>query len=120
LITLYIIRFILVKIFVQKDIFPQVFLAPRGLITILLFFAIPDEYTNDNFDSGILLYAIIVSCIIMAGALVASGKKVIPIEDMSFIYSDEDELPVEGAPIKAEEHPLPKPGEVKGQEDQST
>lgn len=117
LITLYVVRFVLIKLFVQKDIFPQVFLAPRGLITILLFFAIPEEYTNDNFDSGILLYAIIVTCIIMAGALVASGKKVMPIEDMSFIYSDEDKLPVEGAPVKAEEHPLPKPGEVKGQED---
>ena len=84
--ALYIIRLVLVKVFIQKDIFPQVFLAPRGLITILLFFAIPDEFQNESFDSGILLYTIIVSCVIMAVALVASGKKVIPVEDMSFIY----------------------------------
>ncbi|MEQ8907689.1 MAG: cation:proton antiporter [Vicingaceae bacterium] len=109
--ALYVVRFIMIKVFVQKDIYPQVFLAPRGLITILLFFAIPDEYQNENFDSGILLYTIILTCVIMAWALVASGKKVIPIEDMSFIYG-EKETKVEGAPLKPEEQPLPKPGEV--------
>lgn len=86
LLLLFSIRFIMLKIFVQKNLFPQVFIAPRGLITILLFFAIPDEFKNEDFDSGILLYTIIISCIVMAVALVASGKKVIPIEDMSFIY----------------------------------
>jgi NhaP-type Na+/H+ or K+/H+ antiporter len=84
--ALYLVRYIFIKLFIRKDISPQVLLAPRGLITILLFFAIPEEYHTDRFDSGILLYTIIVSCIIMAAALVASGKKVIPIEDMSFIY----------------------------------
>tara|TARA_B100001109_G_scaffold251839_1_gene246895 strand:+ start:6268 stop:7578 length:1311 start_codon:yes stop_codon:yes gene_type:complete len=103
LLALFLVRFIMLKIFVQRDILPQVFLAPRGLITILLFFAIPDEYTYENFDSGILLYAIIISCIIMAWALVASGKKVIPIEDMSFIYSEDDNLAIENAPVKPDE-----------------
>lgn len=119
LVALYLVRFIMLKVFVQKDIYPQVFLSPRGLITILLFFAIPDEFQNESFDSGILLYTIIISCIIMAGALVASGKKVIPIEDMSFIYGEKEaELNIEGAPLKPEEQPLPKPGEVEHQEDQ--
>ena len=103
LLALFLVRFVMLKVFVQRDILPQVFLAPRGLITILLFFAIPDEYTYENFDSGILLYAIIISCIIMAWALVASGKKVIPIEDMSFIYSEDDNLAIENAPVKPDE-----------------
>lgn len=98
--ALYIIRLVLVKVFIQKDIFPQVFLAPRGLITILLFFAIPDEFQNEAFDSGILLYTIIVSCIIMAVALVASGKKVIPVEDMSFIYGP---AKIDDEPMDSEE-----------------
>ncbi len=100
--ALYLIRIILIKIFIQKDILPQIFLAPRGLITILLFFAIPDEFENESFDSGILLYTIIVSCIIMAVALVASGKKVIPIDDMSFIYG----------PTKLEETEAPTNGDI--------
>lgn len=89
LIALYAVRFIFIKIFIQKDIYPQVYLAPRGLITILLFFAIPAEYKFEGFDSGILLYAIIISSLIMAIALVTSGKNVMPIEDMSFIYGEE-------------------------------
>lgn len=87
--ALYLVRYIFIKLFIQKDIFPQVLLAPRGLITILLFFAIPPEYKVESFDSGILLYTIIISSLIMAAALVASGKKVIPVEDLSFIYSPE-------------------------------
>jgi Kef-type K+ transport system membrane component KefB len=101
--ALYGVRFIFIKLFIQKDIYPQVYLAPRGLITILLFFAIPAEYKIEEFDSGILLYAIIISSLIMAAALVASGKKVIPVEDMSFIYS----------PNKTEES---KPDSINSQE----
>ncbi len=94
--ALYGVRFIFIKLFIQKDIFPQVYLAPRGLITILLFFAIPAEYQQDNFDAGILLYAIIISSLIMAWALVASGKKLIPVDKMSFHASSfeiEEESP---------------------------
>ena len=87
--TLYLIRYLFIKVFVQRDISPQLFLAPRGLITILLFFAIPDEFKAEAFDSGILLYVIIISCIIMAVALVSSGKKVVPIDNMSFIHEAE-------------------------------
>lgn len=89
--ALYIVRIFVVKLFVQKDINPQIWLAPRGLITILLFFAIPSEYQTDTFDSGILLYTIIISCIIMAASLVANGKNVIPIDDMTFIYGPAQE-----------------------------
>lgn len=89
--ALYIVRILVVKLFVQKDINPQIWLAPRGLITILLFFAIPAEYQTDTFDSGILLYTIIISCIIMAASLVANGKNVIPIDDMTFIYGPAQE-----------------------------
>ena len=84
--ALYVVRILAIKLFVQKDINPQIWLAPRGLITILLFFAIPAEYQTEAFDSGILLYTIIISCVIMAASLVATGKKVIPVEDMTFIY----------------------------------
>jgi hypothetical protein len=93
LLAIYIIRFILIKLFLQKDIFPQVFLTPRGLITILLFFGIPEEFQVEFFDTGILLYIIIISCVIMAVALVATGKRVIPIEDMAFIYAPAKDNP---------------------------
>lgn len=111
LVALYGVRFIFLKLIVQKDLSPQVYLSPRGLITILLFFAIPAEYQSESFDSGILLYTIIISSLIMAVALVASGKKVIPIEDMSFIYS-----PTKSEQAKIDEIDLDTIEEKKGEE----
>jgi NhaP-type Na+/H+ or K+/H+ antiporter len=69
------VRYLVLKLFLRKDIFPQVLIAPRGLITILLFFGIPAEYQIAEFDSGILLFTIIISSIIMAYALIKSGFK---------------------------------------------
>ena len=72
---LYGIRFLVIKVFLRRDIFPQVLIAPRGLITILLFFAIPEEYIIAEFDSGILLFVILISSVVMAYSLIRNGKK---------------------------------------------
>lgn len=117
LVALYAIRFLFIKVFLQKDLLPQFFIAPRGLITILLFFAIPDEYQNENFDSGILLYTIIITCIIMAVGLVASGKNVVPIEDMSFIYGTDKKEDLE-SPILPESQDEEDRNEVKPESEQ--
>lgn len=69
------VRFISLKLFRIKDIMPELFVAPRGLITILLFFAIPLAYQYSGFGTGILLYTIILSSVIMAVALVVKGKE---------------------------------------------
>lgn len=118
LVALYIVRFFAMKIFIGKDINPQVWLAPRGLITILLFFAIPKEYQTESFDLGILLYTIIISSIIMAWALVASGKNVIPVEDMAFIYGPTPTAPSSTEVVDADEiHKIEK---VNPKEDTNT
>ncbi len=69
IISIYLIRWILLRIFSGRDIFPQVYIAPRGLITVLLFFAIPDSLKIVGFDDGIILSVIIASSVIMALAL---------------------------------------------------
>ena len=51
------------------------YLAPRGLITILLFYAIPANMSLDQFDNGILLYIILVSSSIMAWGMVRHKEK---------------------------------------------
>ena len=70
--ALYAVRFLTLKAIVQKDITPQLYIAPRGLITILLFFVIEShpEFNIANFDEGILLFVIIISSIIMTWALI--------------------------------------------------
>ncbi len=74
LFIIYGIRFISLRIFLGKKMFPEIFTAPRGLITILLFYAIPAEFQIPEFESGILLYTIIISSLMMAFALIKNGK----------------------------------------------
>ena len=63
-------RWLIFKLIFKKNYFPQFFIAPRGLISILLFFAIPKEFRINDFELGILLLSIVVTSILMAWALV--------------------------------------------------
>ena len=54
---------------------PHLFIAPRGLITVLLFYAIPKEAQVATFESGILLFVIIGTSLIMTWAMIKEGKK---------------------------------------------
>lgn len=74
LIVTYILRFGLFYVIENKDTMPQTFIAPKGLITILLFFAIPESLRSNGFQKGILFVVIIATSIIMAWTLIASGK----------------------------------------------
>ncbi|MBS2213215.1 cation:proton antiporter [Carboxylicivirga mesophila] len=79
LLTLYFIvgmfafRWLLFKLIFKRDFFPQFLIAPRGLISILLFFAIPKEFRINEFELGILLLSIVVTSLFMAWALVLNG-----------------------------------------------
>jgi hypothetical protein len=64
------IRWLFLRITVGKDIHPQVFIAPRGLITVLLFFAIPEQFNIPNFENGILLYIILATSLLMTWSLI--------------------------------------------------
>ncbi|MDY7395562.1 cation:proton antiporter [Aureibaculum sp. 2210JD6-5] len=75
IVSIYIIRFLILRVFIGKDIFPQLFIAPRGLITILLFYNIPVEGQVENFESGILLFVIIATSLLMTWAMIKDKKK---------------------------------------------
>ncbi|MBJ2172800.1 cation:proton antiporter [Aureibaculum sp. A20] len=74
--SIYAIRYVVLRIFIGKDIFPQLFIAPRGLITILLFYSIPKEGQIENFESGILLFVIIATSLLMTWAMIKDKKKI--------------------------------------------
>lgn len=73
--SIYGIRFLILRVFMGKDILPQLFVAPRGLITVLLFYAIPVEAQVANFESGILLFVIIATSLVMTWAMIKDKKK---------------------------------------------
>lgn len=75
-VVLYLVRLLFLRIFAKKDIFPLLYIAPRGLITILLYFQIYSghpKYVHDGFDQGILLVVIMVTSIIMTISLIQNG-----------------------------------------------
>ncbi|HCM76575.1 MAG TPA: sodium:proton exchanger [Cytophagales bacterium] len=81
--ALYIVRFICLKPFF-KSILPELFIAPRGLITVLLFFAIPPLFIEDNFSSGILLYTILITGTIMTIGMIWKGDEPADVEELQF------------------------------------
>lgn len=74
LVVMYALRFGLFYIVENKDTMPQTFIAPRGLISVLLFFAIPESLKTEGFERGVLFVVIIATSIIMASSLIAYGK----------------------------------------------
>lgn len=76
--VLYAVRFLLLKFIAPEHLFPEVFIAPRGLITVLLFFVLMKEPSLEikDFDTGLLLYPILITSIVMMIALITyRGEK---------------------------------------------
>ena len=72
---IYIVRAIILFVFNGRDVSLELFLAPRGLVTILLFFAIPKELNIGGEFQGVLLFVVLISCIIMSLSLISYKKK---------------------------------------------
>ncbi len=112
--SIYIIRFGLLRLFIGKDINPQLFIAPRGLITVLLFYAIPAEAEVIGFEMGILLYIIISTSLVMTWGMIKSNKEkksedllneeiALEIEDSSIVYTKLENPGLEILPIEVDE-----------------
>lgn len=75
LLVIYVIRFALLRGSLGSDIVPQLYIAPRGLITILLFYSIGDKLAVPDFSPGILLFIIIGTSIIMTVSLIFDKQR---------------------------------------------
>lgn len=76
---IYLVRFVTLRIFAKEHIKPEVYIAPRGLITVLLFFVLikHEDLAIEAFDSGLLLYPILISSFVMMVSLIIyRGEKV--------------------------------------------
>jgi len=81
-ILLLFIRFIYLRFFLRSHIVPEVFFMPRGLITILLFYSIPQLYKLSKFNEGILFFVILITSIIMMiGSILYGRPKIENIND---------------------------------------
>jgi len=58
-------RFIYLRIVHKYDLLPELFYIPRGLITVLLFYKIPEWQRLEAFDEGVLFFVILATTLIM-------------------------------------------------------
>ncbi|MFY7827701.1 MAG: cation:proton antiporter [Flectobacillus sp.] len=74
--ALLVIRFIYLR-FVQsqKNTMPELLLMPRGLITILLFYSIPQQFKLSTFNNGILFFVILITSVLMMVGIMTAEKK---------------------------------------------
>ncbi len=71
-----IIRYVFLRYISQTNVFPELFIAPRGLITIILFYSIPVQLTTVKFNEGVLSFVILTSGVIMMLGLIFSKGKI--------------------------------------------
>jgi|MDSW01.2.fsa_nt_gb cell volume regulation protein A len=97
---IYLVRAIVLFIFNGANLTPQLFLAPRGLITILLFFAIPEKFSLGSVFQGVLLFVVLVSCLIMSWGLISRkhslAKKMLKENPEDIGLVDEKEVVIKG------------------------
>lgn len=68
--SIYLIRAIILKLILKREITLASLIAPRGLITLLLYYSIPTELKHPLFNEGVLLFVIIISSLLMTYSLI--------------------------------------------------
>lgn len=74
--TLFVIRYLTLRFIDKKLIFPALFIAPKGLITVLLFYSIPTDKRIFGFAEPSIFVIIIISLIIMMGGTIFNKKEI--------------------------------------------
>lgn len=73
--SFFIIRLLYLRFFVKMHVFPEAFFVPRGLITIVLFYKIPEKFKLADFNEGILFFVILVTSLVMTLGMLFYRKK---------------------------------------------
>jgi Kef-type K+ transport system membrane component KefB len=74
-VALFLVRILYLRFFLKTNLFPESFFIPRGLVTIVLFYKIPDQFKLSSFTEGILFFIILTTSIIMTMGMVFYKKK---------------------------------------------
>jgi hypothetical protein len=63
--VLFLVRFLYLRFVLRANLLPELFLMPRGLVTILLFYSIPAEKAMNSFNVGVLFFVVVLTSLIM-------------------------------------------------------
>jgi len=80
-------RFLFLYVFSRKSIFPELFISPRGLITILLYFMLPEELKLPEVNMALLMFVILSTNVTMLIGIFAGSKA--PIEEFDSVLINE-------------------------------
>ncbi|WP_026063252.1 cation:proton antiporter [Pedobacter arcticus] len=75
LVATYLIRLLYLKFVAKMPISPTLFITPRGLISILLFYNLPKEMRINGVETGLLFLMILATSIIMSVGLLGAKKE---------------------------------------------
>jgi Kef-type K+ transport system membrane component KefB len=64
--SLFLVRLVYLKFYFRTQVMPEIFFIPRGLITIVLFFKIPQHLKLASFNDGILFFVILSTSLILS------------------------------------------------------
>ena len=89
----YLVRAIFLKAILRMDLRPLVYVTPRGLISILLYFSLPTQLKMPGVGLGLLFLMVLGTCLIMAFGLLG---------DRPLIKGAEDDGPVDPSTLPPE------------------
>lgn len=95
---IFVTRYLFLKAVGMKNTLPELLIAPRGLITVLLFFSIPATQLAQDFNPGILLYIIILTNVALSVGLMLKTDEAPDVESLEF--PDMDKLDAELAELQ--------------------
>ncbi|WP_442795111.1 sodium:proton antiporter [Pelobium manganitolerans] len=75
----YLIRLLYLKFVAKVPVNPIVFITPRGLISILLFYNLPKEMRINGVETGLLFMMILATSVVMSLGLLSSKKEKAPV-----------------------------------------
>jgi NhaP-type Na+/H+ or K+/H+ antiporter len=87
----YVVRALFLKVALKVDLRPLVYVTPRGLISILLYFSLPPELKMPGVGMGLLFLMVLGTCVIMAFGLLGNR----PSKKIEAGPKDESSLPPE-------------------------
>ncbi|MFC4210092.1 sodium:proton antiporter [Pedobacter lithocola] len=75
--AIYVIRFFCLRVFKNGNVSPIVYIAPRGLISILLYFNLPNSLKIPQVGTSFLFLVVLGSSLVMTAGLMLSKKKAV-------------------------------------------
>ncbi|GAB1401463.1 hypothetical protein MASR1M68_03740 [Elusimicrobiota bacterium] len=81
---MYALRYFNLKFISRQNLMPELLIAPRGLITVLLYYSIPPSNQIGSYGEGIIVFAVITTGLLMMFGLLSDKDKKIEVIETTY------------------------------------